>query len=96
MYAFLEGLCAATYSKLNKQISTTNGDFSFSYDGKKDSAKKKSRIWAWNQTTQCLSVKNTVICEDLDVNGMGSVVHDISANDYSNWKSNVPFAGGKF
>lgn len=43
-----------------------------------------------------LSVKNTVICEDLDVNGMGSVVHDISANDYLNWKSNVPFAGGKF
>lgn len=31
-----------------------------------------------------LSVKNTVICEDLDVNGMGSVVHDISANDYLN------------
>lgn len=44
MYAFLEGLCAATYSKLNKQISTTNGDFSFSYDGKKESAKKKSGI----------------------------------------------------
>lgn len=43
-----------------------------------------------------LSVKNTVIYEDLDVYGMGSVVHDISANDYSNWKSNVPFAEGKF
>lgn len=28
-----------------------------------------------------LSVKNTVICEDLDVYGMGSVVRDISAND---------------
>lgn len=28
-----------------------------------------------------LSVKNTVIYEDLDVYGMGSVVHDISANE---------------
>lgn len=78
MYAFLGGLCAATYSKLNKQISTTNGDFSFSYDGKKESAKKKKKgNLSLKPNHTMLSVKNTVIYEDLDVYGMGSVVHDI-------------------
>lgn len=62
----------------------------------KGKCKEKKRNLSLKLNHTMLSVKNTVICEDLDVNGMGSVVHDISANDYSNWKSNVPFAGGKF